>query len=426
MANRENKALGRPFQVFLGGAYSSLVGGICKFCADAGCFYGKDLEALKSGGVVCLAIAGGCTLYYLKTRSKLDDVFLNLGIGYNDRYPMKKSVRRTENSIIYTFRIPAGVCLKDFEDNKQAIENFLGHKVDIRYTYKAIEIEEFILPDKTFYEYEKVDKRGHVVIVIGYTRNGKLITCDLSHGEPHLLIAGETGSGKSTVLRSIIVNLLLTSNVQLHLVDLKNGTEFRMFEKCSNVISFARNTTMAITVLESLVHEVDRRYDLFYKYDVKDIDEYNSSFQERLNYEVLIMDEFADLQDNKKAKALIDELGRKARACGIYMILATQRPDSKVLDGNIKANVTNILGLKTLNATNSNIIIGEKGLEELRGKGHGIFKRGGKQDYIQAPFLDADKARSMIKHLYVKKERKEEESKSVDYIMDDSFLDELC
>jgi S-DNA-T family DNA segregation ATPase FtsK/SpoIIIE len=231
-------------------------------------------------------------------------------------------------------------------------------------------------------------------------------------------IYGETGSGKSTILRAIITNLILKSNTILHLVDLKNGAEFNIFRKSNKVKTFCRNIRETEQLLTDLSIEVDRRYDLFYEKDVKDIKEYNSKFKyKKLDFQVLIIDEFASLQGNSNCKKLLQELGQKSRACGINMIISTQRPSSKVIDGDIKANITTVLGLKTLNGTNSQIVMDEVGLERLRGQGHGVFKRGRKTE-IQAPYLEPDKVRELIKYTFVEKKRNEEQSeiKNFDFL----------
>jgi S-DNA-T family DNA segregation ATPase FtsK/SpoIIIE len=353
---------------------------------------------LYSGGFAGMA-------YMAVKNNRFDKVFRNLELGMDGAYPFLKKRIKTDYSTVYKFTLPCGLCLSDFEDKQEQIEQYLGREISIKYTYKEIQIEVFETELKSLYEYDPVDIKGEVPILIGYNRKDVLISCDLSDGEPHLGIYGETGSGKSTVLRSIITNLILKSKVKLHLVDLKNGAEFNIFRKSSKVESFCRNIKEAKELLLNLSIEVDRRYDLFFEKDVKDIKEYNKKFKyKKLDYQVLIIDEFADLQSDKDKSCIfiLQELGRKARACGIHVILSTQRPSSKVLDSEIKANITNILGLKTLNNINSQIIIDEPGLEKLRGKGHGIFKRGVKVE-VQAPFLEPDKARELIKHTYVEK-----------------------
>lgn len=263
----------------------------------------------------CL-FGGGCYGAYkcIVGATKFNRLFINLKLGVNEEYPIFKKKKHTDYSTIYIFTLPAGLSSEDFEKNKLAISENLGRDINIQYTYKEIQIEVFESEFKHSYEYYPIEIKGDVPILIGYDRKGETVTCDLSIGEPHMLIAGETGSGKSTTLRSLITNLILKSNVKLHLVDLKMGAEFNVFRKSSKVETFSRTIKECQTVLEDLSIEVDRRYNLFYDKDVKDIKEYNHKYS-KLDYQILIIDEFADLQDNKKCKDILQELGRKARAC---------------------------------------------------------------------------------------------------------------
>jgi len=338
---------------------------------------------------------------YFATYSKFNHLWKALDLGKDESYPICKGKKRTKNSIIYRFSLPAGLSIEDFERNKIAIEQFLGRDIDIKYTYKEIWIEVFDPNQPTEYDYNIIPCKGPVEFPIGYDRQGEIVTCDLSSGEPHMLIAGETGSGKSTALRAIITNIILTKNVKLHLIDLKCGAEFQIFAKCKNVESFARTRTEAEEVLSQISAEIDRRYDLFFQHDCVNIKEYNRKGYS-MGYELVIIDEFADLQRNKWSISLVEEIAAKARACGIHLIISTQRPDSTILNGRIKANVTNVLGLKTTNEINSRIIIDHDGLEKLRGKGHGIFKRGNETE-VQCPNLSAEMARELVRHTYVER-----------------------
>jgi len=343
----------------------------------------------------------GLARYFSKI-CMFDRIFKGLKLGVDNSYPVKKGKERTNEGMMYKFTLPAGLTSEDFIKEKLAIEQYLGKQVDIIYTYKEIRITILEENRKTFFEYVSENIKGNVPILIGYNKKGELVSCDLSNGEPHLLIAGESGSGKSTSIRSIITNLILNSNVTLHLIDLKRGAEFQIFQKCKSVKSFARTKSEAEKLLNEISSEVDRRYDLFFKDDCIDIKEYNSKHKKQLGYEVIVIDEFADLMDEKPTIRLMESISSKCRAAGLHLIIATQRPDMKVLNGRIKANVPTVLGLKAKNDVNSKIIIDTKGLEDLRGKGHGLFLRGTLQE-VQSPFLSAEHARELLKPTYVTK-----------------------
>lgn len=351
---------------------------------------------------------------FFATYSKFDRLWKNLNLGKNGSFPICTGKEQTEVSTIYTFTLPAGVSAADFDSKHDAIAQFVGRDISIKYTYKAITIEVFENAAKEVYDYEVTKCPGKVEIVIGYDRRGKLITADLSKGEPHLLIAGETGSGKSTTLRAIITNVLLTKKIKLHLIDLKRGAEFQIFSKCGNVESFARTKPEAKEILNAINKEVDRRYDLFFKHDCVDISEYNRKIG-GMDYQMLIIDEFADLHSMKDAISLLEEIAAKARACGIHLIISTQRPDHIILNGRIKANVTTVLGLKTTNEANSRIIIDQPGLEDLRGKGQGLLKRGN-MTLVQCPYLPTQRARELLRPLYVERVERTTEPEAVDFL----------
>lgn len=359
--------------------------------------------ALKMLGLGCI---GFCAL----TFSKYDKIFKYCKLRTGQAVPILKSERKTDyNSTIRKFTLPAGLCLQDFLDQQEEIENYLGKQVKISYEDKTIIIEEYQEQMKAYYDYKPIKIQGRVPLLIGFDRRETLTTCDLGDGEPHMLLAGQTGGGKSTALRCILVNLILHTDVKLHLIDLKNGVELRLFADCRNTLTFSRSEDQALAALQQIEIEVDRRYDEFYKYKVKDIVEYNRKFRyKKMDYQLLVVDEFADLQNNKKAIGILENLGRKARACGIHMILSTQRPDAKVITGSIKANVPTVLGLKTGNSTNSRIILDENGLEKLRGNGHGLFKRNGEITEIQVPYISADDTEKLIKHTYIDKAEKKQ------------------
>lgn len=375
---------------------------------------------LYSGLMILSGITG--LAYHFKNRSRFDRLWKNLNLCKGAAYPVLKEKERTDTSVIYKFSVPAGLSIEDFDRHKSAISMFLGRDIDIRPGYKEVWIEVYNQNEKEVYPYEVTTCKGNLEIIIGYDRRGRLITCDLSKGEPHVLIAGETGSGKSTILRAIITNLILTGDVKLHLIDLKRGAEFQIFSRCKQVVNFGRTRSDAERILNEVSEEIDRRYDLFQAKDCVDIKEYNKRFG-GMGYEVLIVDEFADLQSCMGSIALLEDICARARACGIHVIISTQRPDHRVLNGRIKANVTTVIGLKTTNEINSRIIIDDAGLESLRGRGQGIFRRGTHMTLVQCPYLSTEKARELLRPQYV--EKKTELVKTNEDITDFDFLGAL-
>ncbi|MBU3917501.1 DUF87 domain-containing protein [bacterium] len=197
---------------------------------------------------------------------------------------------------------------------------------------------------------------------------------------PHLLIAGTTGSGKSILVKTILASIMynLTPNdVRLVLIDPKR-VDFSIFN-ASSFLACKVVTDMADAsrLLEILVEEMERRYDVLEKSNSANISQFNenASPDKRIPYIVAIIDEFADLimaEKNDIGDNII-RIAQKARACGIHLILATQRPSAEVISGLIKANVPGKIALSVSSSINSKIIIDRSGAEKLLGKGDMIF-----------------------------------------------------
>lgn len=337
---------------------------------------------------------------------KFEKLLETLGIEANGKFPRLREKIKTDYGWCYRLSVPPGISTKDFERKQTEIEQFLGHRVKISYSNHNIFLGVYEVELEKMVNFEHRRSKGLVEFILGVEFGGRVVTVDLSKGDPHMIIAGESGSGKSTILRVIITNLIL-NGITLHLIDLKYGAEFAIFRNSKYVKTFAKTKQEAKVTLYALIAEVERRYNLFYDNDCVDIKEYNRKQKEKLGYEVLIIDEFADLQNEKDSIELLEDLAAKARACGIHLIIATQRPDSKILNGRIKANCPCILGLKTTNEVNSRIIIDHGGLEDLRGFGHGILKNGPEKE-VQCCYTTTDTARELIKHTNIDKRKKEE------------------
>jgi S-DNA-T family DNA segregation ATPase FtsK/SpoIIIE len=348
----------------------------------------------------------GITYHYC-TKSKYDRIFRNLKLGINEcYYPIMRTKEKNNYSTTYKFTLPAGISVDDIIKKQEAIEQNIGRKVHIEYINKGqFIIEEFHKTTIDKFKYEPIQFDGNVPILIGKDRKGNLINFDLAEGtEPHLLIAGSTGCGKSNTLFVIITNLILHSNVLLHLIDLKHGASFSVFKKSSHVKSFADTTETAEKVLKSINDEIEVRYQKMARNGFGDIQSYNKRHKkDPMTYELLIIDEMVDFASRKDLLDELSVISAKARACGIHMITSTQRPDKDILNGKIKCNITNVLGMKTIDATNSRIIIDTEGLEKLNGKGHGMLSRLGDMTEVQTPYLNTETVKELIKHTYVSK-----------------------
>ena len=192
---------------------------------------------------------------------------------------------------------------------------------------------------------------------------------------PHLLIAGATGSGKSVFLNSIISQLSTIKNVDLHLFDPKM-VELSRFQK--NAVEYHSDIEGVWMAISDLVVEMNNRYQILSKAGCRNIEEYG-----KMNYKFVVIDEFGDLiiskvKDGKtNLSAEIEKnillLAQKARACGIHLIIATQRPSTDIVTGSIKANFPTKVAFRTAKETDSRVLLDESGAEKLLGKGDMIF-----------------------------------------------------
>lgn len=217
---------------------------------------------------------------------------------------------------------------------------------------------------------------------------------------PHTLIAGSTGSGKSVLMQNIILGIAATNTpeqAKIVLIDPKQGVDYFAFDMLPHIDGGVISDQLSATQrLEELVAEMDRRYTLFKETRVSNLGAYNAkvSANERLPVIWLIHDEFAEwmlTEDYKDAvSAVVQRLGVKARAAGIYLIFAAQRPDANVMPMQLRSNLGNRLILRVDSEGTSEIALGEKGAERLLGKGHLLAKLEGERGliYAQVPFVD--------------------------------------
>lgn len=236
--------------------------------------------------------------------------------------------------------------------------------------------------------------------------DGELLYLNLGSGfeglqqhAPHTLIAGATGSGKSVLLRNLLLDICATNTKELaniYLIDPKAGVDYFFIEDMPHLTEgIIIDQQHSIAVLERLVAEMDNRYLKFREQKVSNLLAYNDkvSPNERLPVLWLVHDEFAEwmlVNEYKEAvSSVVQRLGVKARAAGIYLIFAAQRPDASVLPVQLRDNLGNRLILRVESVGTSEIALGQKGAEHLLGRGHLAARLSGESDiiYAQVPFL---------------------------------------
>ena len=226
--------------------------------------------------------------------------------------------------------------------------------------------------------YEKFQKKDvKLPIALGKSISGMPIVGDLT-SMPHLLIAGTTGSGKSVCINTIIVSLLYKLNPDLCkfiLIDPKM-LELSTYEGIPHLLTpVITDAKKATSALAWTVKEMNSRYKLMSKVGVRNIDGYNSKHKLKMPYIVVVVDEMSDLMlvAGKEIENYIQKLSQMARAAGIHIIMATQRPSVDVITGTIKANFPTRISFQVSSKIDSRTILGEQGAEQLLGKGDMLF-----------------------------------------------------
>ena len=269
-------------------------------------------------------------------------------------------------------------------------------------------------------DFKKKDIR--LPIALGKSISGKPIVGDLS-SMPHLLIAGTTGSGKSVCINTIILSILYRhtpDKCKFILIDPKM-LELSTYEGIPHLLCpVITEAKKAASVLGWVVKEMENRYRLMTKEGVRNIDGYNSKHKLPMPYIVVVVDEMSDLMlvAGKEIENYIQKLSQMARAAGIHIIMATQRPSVDVITGTIKANFPTRISFQVTSKIDSRTILGEQGAEQLLGKGDMLYMSSANRIIrIHAPFVSDNEIEKVNNSL-----RSQAEPDYVDEIL--NFADE--
>ena len=259
--------------------------------------------------------------------------------------------------------------------------------------------------------------KGELPVVIGRTIQNENFVFDLAK-MPHLLVAGATGQGKSVGLNAIITSLLYRkhpSELKFVLIDPKQ-VEFSLYSKierhflakmASEDEAIVTDAKKAVYTLNALCIEMENRLELCKKAHARNIIEYNEKFRNyQLNpenghrflpYIVVVVDEFADLiMTAKEVEGPVMRLAQKARAIGIHLIIATQRPDVRVITGGIKANFPARIAFRVMQMVDSRTIIDQPGANQLIGRGDMLFSNGGELTRIQCALVETKEVERLV------------------------------
>ena len=265
------------------------------------------------------------------------------------------------------------------------------------------------------------ESKMELPVALGRTITNDVFMFDLAKA-PHLLVAGATGQGKSVGLNAIITSLLYKkhpSQLKFVLVDPKM-VEFSMYRKIDKHFlaqipdaetPVITDTSLVLSTLNSLVQEMEDRYKLLMDANVRNIKEYNEKFiNRRLNpykghkylpYLVIIIDEFGDfiMTAGKEVETPIARIAQKARAVGMHLILATQRPSVNIITGVIKANFPARMAFKVSSGIDSKTILDQSGAQQLIGRGDLLYLQGDSPVRVQCAFVDTPEVENVVEYI---------------------------
>ncbi|MBK7607513.1 MAG: DNA translocase FtsK [Saprospiraceae bacterium] len=281
---------------------------------------------------------------------------------------------------------------------------------------QIVSLKEVLMSDK--FQQSKMD----LPIALGRTISNEVFVADLAK-MPHLLIAGATGQGKSVGINTILMSLLYKKHpaqVKLVLIDPKKVELFPYSKLENHFLAYlpdqdepiVTETNKVIFTLNSLCIEMDNRYDLLKKAESRNIKEYNKKFTARqlnpekghkfLPFIILVIDEFADMimTAGKEVELPIGRLAQLARAVGIHLIIATQRPSVNIITGVIKANFPARLAFKVSSKVDSRTILDTGGADQLIGSGDMLLSVGGDMIRLQCAFVDTPEVENVLKFIH--------------------------
>lgn len=346
------------------------------------------LIPLGIGGVGCGALYGAYRIATKESREhkqlikeqreNLEQFFIGAGIKNKmGEIPMLSNIWEDEYETIYSFIKPSGFSTHILDSNDIAIKEYFGTdsiEFESNGDFINIKVATVELPRWVPFQMPKKKDTTDVIVSLGKDVKGKDVELNLSKC-PNVMVSGCTGSGKSVNTNVITTQLYANyPNIEIYLIDMK-CVELGIYADLPQTKKYTNKLDGAKEIIKELLEECDRRNEMLNKMKVKKLSDYNKKVKpnDRLNPIVLIIDEAVRLMGDKDLNKDIAELGFICRSVEISILLNIQRPTAKLLNPDVKASLTNIIGFRTINRRNSEIICDAPILASLRGKGHGML-----------------------------------------------------
>ena len=313
-----------------------------------------------------------------------DFELFNFGISFNKIKTLEKSLQmflKSQNIVINYSQSNIGFTVSVPKQNR-----------------RLITLGDCLIKNKQFY--------NTMIIPLGLDEYNNTVNIDLVK-MPHLLISGTTGSGKSICINHIITSLLYNSepySVQFIMIDPKQ-VELSIYNNLKSFmpIPIVTDIYKASTILYNITYKMDNIYKQIQSKNCRCIEEYNAISKNKIPKTVIIIDELADLmiKNKKEIEPLLVRIAQLGRACGIHLILATQRPSHEVITGLIKVNIPARICFKVPSSVNSRVALDISGAEKLLGNGDGLFQNSNGDPLVrfQSPFITYSEIENTINYI---------------------------
>lgn len=317
-----------------------------------------------------------------------------------ERYPKIHEVHVDEEreAVRFTFTLPNGLNPKSVLDQEWVFKQSFGSHIELsgnKYKKFILWVYSKGMPDKVKYDYDQIKPHMDdklVPIVVGYDRRNMLNVLDLKDLH-HILLTGTTGSGKSSLFRSMLVSLMLHTppqEIQFILADFKKS-EFGIYRNLPWVKSLHMEQDEFLTELKKVEREMKRRGALLDKYDLDHV----SELKEKLPVIMIVVDELYEVVDNDKIKKILTKIACLGRSSQIHIIGALQRGDAKSLGGQFLNNMNCRISGKQADSTNAKVA-GMKTTKDISVAGRMVLSINGEEKQVQVPFMDKQQAKKML------------------------------